>query len=69
MSCLFWGAFLEGYVNACGHFRTGILLSAVTASAISSVVRGTEPLIDITPFLLERKSCQAPGASAQFQYA
>ena len=60
---------VEGYVNACGHFRTGILLSAVTASAISSVVRGTEPPIDITPFLLERESCQAPGASARLQYA
>ncbi len=60
---------VEGYVNACGHFRTGILLSAVTASAISSVVRGTEPLVDITPFLLERKSCQVPGGLTQFQYA
>jgi hydrogen cyanide synthase HcnC len=58
-----------GYVNACGHFRTGILLSAVTASAISSVVQGTEPLVDITPFLLERGTCQAPGGSAQLQYA
>ena len=59
---------IGGYVNACGHFRTGILLSAATASAISAVVCGTEPLIDITPFLLERQSCQAPGGLAP-QYA
>jgi len=60
---------LEGYINACGHFRTGILLSAVTANVISSVVRGTELLIDITPFLLERESCQMPRKLAQHQYA
>jgi hydrogen cyanide synthase HcnC len=45
---------LTGYLNACGHFRTGILTSAITARMINDLVHGTSPEIDITPFLIDR---------------
>ncbi len=45
---------LEGYVNACGHFRTGVLMSAITGEVVDAVVRGADPGVDMTPFLLER---------------
>ncbi len=45
---------LEGYINACGHFRTGILTSAVTGDIIKSLVMGTEPPVPLEPFLLSR---------------
>jgi len=45
---------IEGYINACGHFRTGILTSAITARIINDIVFDREPEIDITPFLLNR---------------
>lgn len=45
---------IEGYLNACGHFRTGILTSAITARMINDLVHGRSPEIDITPFLLSR---------------
>lgn len=45
---------LSGYLNACGHFRTGILTSAITARMINDLVHGNTPEIDISPFLLNR---------------
>jgi len=45
---------LEGYLNASGHFRTGILTSAITARMIDDLVQGRNPEVDITPFLLSR---------------
>ena len=60
---------VEGYINACGHFRTGVLLSAATAEAISSVILRTAPPVDLAPFLLERFSCRAPEGMAQLQCA
>ena len=47
---------IEGYLNACGHFRTGILTSAITARIISDLVNDNEPIIDLKPFLLDRFS-------------
>lgn len=45
---------IEGYLNACGHFRTGMLTSAITGVLLNGLVRG-EPLpLDITPFLASR---------------
>lgn len=44
----------EGYLNACGHFRTGILTSAITGVVIDRLVNH-EPLpVDIEPFSAER---------------
>lgn len=47
---------LAGYINACGHFRTGILTSAITARMIVDVVLDRQSLSqpDVTPFLLDR---------------
>ena len=45
---------VEGYINACGHFRTGMLTSAITGKLIDELVRGYETSIDITPFLYNR---------------
>lgn len=45
---------VEGYLNACGHFRTGILTSAITGVLLDKLVND-EPLpLDITPFLADR---------------
>src|SRR5450830_52599 len=45
---------IEGYLNACGHFRTGILTSAITGVMLERLVH-QEPLpLDITPFLADR---------------
>jgi glycine oxidase len=41
---------LPGYFVAAGHFRNGILLSAVTAKVMSEVVLGLEPSFDLAPF-------------------
>lgn len=41
-------------MNACGHFRTGILTSAITGVLLDKLVND-EPLpLDITPFLADR---------------
>jgi hydrogen cyanide synthase HcnC len=51
---------LEGYLNACGHFHTGILTSAITGQLLHDWVFG-EPLpIDIAPFLLQRFQISLP---------
>lgn len=45
---------VEGYLNACGHFRTGIVTSAITGQILYDVVHGNTPPVDITPYLLSR---------------
>ena len=45
---------IEGYFNACGHFRTGILTSAITGKVMNQIIRGLEPEIDIAPFSYSR---------------
>ncbi|KJK16244.1 cyanide-forming glycine dehydrogenase subunit HcnC [Pseudomonas sp. 2(2015)] len=45
---------VSGYVNACGHFRTGILTSAITGVLIDKVVNQETLPLDITPFLASR---------------
>jgi glycine oxidase len=39
-----------GLVYATGHYRNGILLTPITAQAISELVRRGESAIDLTPF-------------------
>jgi glycine oxidase len=39
---------------ACGHFRSGILLSALTGEIIAALVKGRRPRADIGPFLPTR---------------
>lgn len=45
---------VEGYLNACGHFRTGILTSAITGRILDELVRDVPTSIDISPFLYQR---------------
>ncbi|WP_130904960.1 MULTISPECIES: cyanide-forming glycine dehydrogenase subunit HcnC [unclassified Pseudomonas] len=44
----------EGYLNACGHFRTGILTSAITGILLDKLVNDEALPMDITPFLANR---------------
>lgn len=45
---------IDGYINACGHFRTGILTSAITGVTIDRLIH-KEPLpLDIKPFSVSR---------------
>jgi len=54
---------VEGYLNACGHFRTGILMSAITGVVLDRLVRHQPPPLDITPFLASRfRPAQPPRA-------
>jgi len=41
---------VPGYFVATGHYRNGILLSAVTARMMAAVVRGQDPGFDLSPF-------------------
>lgn len=50
---------VEGYLNACGHFRTGILTSAITGVLLDRLVNEEALPLDITPFLAERFGLQA----------
>jgi hydrogen cyanide synthase HcnC len=45
---------LDGYLNACGHFRTGILNAPLTGLLIAEMAAGAPPSIAIEPFLLAR---------------
>lgn len=46
---------IEGYINANGHFRTGILCSAITGQLIDEIVRGKKTTLDLAPFLYNKK--------------
>ncbi len=35
---------------AAGHFRSGILLSALTGEVIADLVKGRKPALDLAPF-------------------
>jgi hydrogen cyanide synthase HcnC len=45
---------LAGYLNACGHFRTGILNAPLTGIVIADLAVGEPPTHEIEPFLLKR---------------
>ena len=45
---------LSGYLNACGHFRTGILNAPLTGRTIAELAAGAVPGYPIEPFLLSR---------------
>lgn len=45
---------VEGYYNACGHFRTGILNAPFTAKLICEMLLGEPLSFDCKPFLLSR---------------
>ena len=41
---------IDGYLNACGHFRTGILNAPLTGLAIAALAAGAPPPYPIEPF-------------------
>lgn len=45
---------IEGYVNATGAFRTGIVAAPLTARLVAQCVVGEEPTLPLEPFLVER---------------
>ena len=45
---------LTGYLNACGHFRTGILNSSLTGLLLAEIASGVPTSFPIKPFLLSR---------------
>lgn len=45
---------LAGYLNACGHFRTGILTSPLTGQLLAELAAGDPLSFPIAPFLLSR---------------
>ncbi|CAN5301720.1 glycine oxidase ThiO [soil metagenome] len=51
---------LDGFLLATGHFRNGVLLSAVTGSAIGALALGEDPPVDLRPFRYRREA-PAPG--------
>jgi hydrogen cyanide synthase HcnC len=46
----------DGYLNACGHFRTGILTSPLTGLLVAEMLSGETPSFPIEPFLFSRFS-------------
>jgi hydrogen cyanide synthase HcnC len=52
---------LGGYLNACGHFRTGILNAPLTGRILAELAAGAGPGYPIDPFLLSRFHVPAPG--------
>jgi glycerol-3-phosphate dehydrogenase len=45
---------VDNFFYATGHFRSGILLSAITSEILADLVQGRKPAIDVTPFLPSR---------------
>lgn len=45
---------VRGYWNACGHFRTGIVTSALTGEVLAARIVGAPSPVDLTPFLADR---------------
>jgi hydrogen cyanide synthase HcnC len=55
---------LDGYLNACGHFRTGILNAPLTGLVIAELAAGERPSQPIEPFLLSRFGRRLSSASS-----
>jgi len=56
---------LDGYLNACGHFRTGILTAPLTGLMLAELMQGEKPSYPLEPFLLSRfASARPPGHPA-----
>lgn len=52
---------LGGYLNACGHFRTGILNAPLTGLLIAELASGEQPSFPVEPFLLSRFNSAGDG--------
>ncbi len=45
---------LSGYLNACGHFRTGIVTAPLTGAMIAALAAAEPPPFPVEPFRLAR---------------
>jgi len=50
----------DGLLLATGHFRNGVLLSAITGRIVGTLALGEKSHVDITPFLLENHPIGLP---------
>ncbi|WP_419920098.1 glycine oxidase ThiO [Candidatus Poriferisocius sp.] len=48
----------DGIVYASGHYRNGILTAPITAAAVSALVQGHDPPLDLSPFSPNRFASQ-----------
>jgi hydrogen cyanide synthase HcnC len=55
---------LDGYVNAAGGFRTGIVASPLTGQVVAQAVCGEIPCVSLEPFSLERFRLPVNGAAS-----
>ena len=51
---------LDGLLLATGHFRNGVLLSAITGKIISALALGESAPVDVSPFLYDQLEDAAP---------
>jgi glycine oxidase len=51
---------LDGLLLATGHFRNGVLLSAITGEIVGALSLGERPLTDISPFLYDNLEDATP---------
>lgn len=56
-----------GYLNACGHFRTGILTSPLTGLLVAEMLSGETPSFPVEPFLFSRFSSIDEPAAARHE--
>jgi len=49
---------LRGWLNACGHFRTGILTAPLTGLVLAEMMSGQDESVPVEPFLLARFSTE-----------
>jgi glycine oxidase len=56
---------LDGLVVATGHYRNGILLSALSADAVAALVAGSDPASEWKPFAADRFSTDSTDANDQ----
>lgn len=52
---------IAGYLNACGHFRTGILNAPLTGLILAELMADEPPSVPVEPFLLARFAGLASG--------
>jgi glycine oxidase len=51
---------VPGLFLAAGHFRSGILLTPITAKVISQAVLGQKTSVDLKPFAYDRSPPSGP---------
>lgn len=60
---------LDGYINATGGFRTGIVASPLTGQVVAQLVDGEAPCYPIEPFLVNRFGVASKPRASSTQFA